>query len=152
VRHWHRRQNLWLKPNHQFAQLAVRQLGAAIAFVQNAFQLWVFGLDGGQGIVDALADIRLLGSGTQGFPRAASGTQKFGGSVVVAVFQFGSKVFFAGIRVEWYSSAGSAKRSRKSACRPAKVSEKLLKEISPSTGACYSAASILARSLSAAAP
>jgi len=45
----------------EFAKLAIGQLGASIAFIQNALELGVFDFDQGQGIVDALADVGLLG-------------------------------------------------------------------------------------------
>ncbi len=44
---------------HQFAQLAIGELNAGTAFVKNAFELGVFCLDQGQGIVYALAKPRL---------------------------------------------------------------------------------------------
>ena len=46
---------------HQFAQLAVGQLGTGIAFVQDALELGVLALDQRQRLVDALADVGLLG-------------------------------------------------------------------------------------------
>ena len=52
----------------QLAELAVRQLGAAVAFVEDALELGVFDFDEGQRVVDALADVRLLGGGAEGFP------------------------------------------------------------------------------------
>jgi hypothetical protein len=49
-----------------------------------------FSLDQRQRVVDALADVRLLGGGAQASQRAPSGTQKTLTSlVVVAVFQLG---------------------------------------------------------------
>jgi hypothetical protein len=49
----------------------------------------------------------------------------------------------------WYSSAGSAKRAVSSVRRAWKVSEMYFRKIRPSTRCLYSAASMLARSLSA---
>ena len=98
--------------NHidQFAQLTVGQLGAAIALVQNPFELGVFCFDGGQGVVDALTDIRLLGGGAQRFPTGGFGyPEDVGRGVIVAVFQFGGEFVFAGIwvvvLVDWVGEA-----------------------------------------------
>lgn len=53
---------------HQLAQLAIRQLGARVALVQNALELGVFALDFGQGVIHLFADIGLLGRGAQVLP------------------------------------------------------------------------------------
>jgi hypothetical protein len=52
----------------QLAQLAIGQLGAGIALVQDALELGVLDLDQRQRIVDALANVGLLGGGAQAFP------------------------------------------------------------------------------------
>ena len=73
----------------QLAQLAVRQLGPREALVQDALELGVLGLDQRQGIVDALADVGLLGGGTQRLPARRLGhPEDIDLAVVVAVFQF----------------------------------------------------------------
>ncbi|MCY1296253.1 hypothetical protein D9M70_456280 [compost metagenome] len=75
---------------HQLAELAVRQLGAGIALVEDVFQLGVFRLDGGQGLVDALADIHLLGGGANRLPACRfRHPEHVDLTVVVAVFQLG---------------------------------------------------------------
>jgi hypothetical protein len=59
---------------HQLAELAVGQLGAAVALVEDALELGVLLLDHRQRFVDALADVGLLGGGAEllpsGRPRA----------------------------------------------------------------------------------
>ena len=73
----------------QFAQLAIGQLHAGVAFVEDAFELGVFGFDQRQRIVDAFADVGLLGLGAQGFPAGGFGhPEDVDFLVIVAVFQF----------------------------------------------------------------
>src|SRR5690606_25815247 len=136
---------------NQFTQLTLRQLRTAIALVQNPLQLGVLSFDGSECIVDALANIRLLCSGAQRFPACRfRHPEHVGGGVVVAVFQFCCQVVFAGIREVIFVSR-SAKRLSSSARRAEKVSEMYFRKMSPRTRCLYSAASMLARSLSAAA-
>ena len=72
----------------QLAQLAIGQRCATEAFVEDVFELGVFRFDDGVGIVDALADVRLLGGGTDGFPaRGFWHPEYVYFFVVVAVFQ-----------------------------------------------------------------
>jgi len=61
---------------HQLTELAVWQLGAGKALVQDALELGVLGLDDRQRFVDALADVGLLTADRRASQRAASGTQK----------------------------------------------------------------------------
>jgi hypothetical protein len=56
---------------NELAELAIGQRRAGVPLVENAFKPRVFRLDGCQGVIDALADIRLLGGGAQGFPTGA---------------------------------------------------------------------------------
>ena len=55
---------------HQFPQTALIQGRASVAFGQDVFQVGVFPLDLGHGIVDALADVRLFGGGLYPVPAA----------------------------------------------------------------------------------
>ena len=59
----------------QLAQLAVGQLRAGKALVQNAFEFGVVALDQGQSVVDVFANARLLGLARSCSQRAPSGTQ-----------------------------------------------------------------------------
>ncbi len=78
----------------QLAELAVGQLGAGVAFVEDAFELGVFGFDVAQGFVDALANIGLLGGGAQACPAGGFGhPEGIDFTVVVAVFKLGGEVF-----------------------------------------------------------
>ena len=72
----------------QLAELAIRQLRPGVAFVEDALEPGVFGLDQRQGVVDALADVRLFRGGAQGFPAGGfRHPEDVGFLVVVAVFQ-----------------------------------------------------------------
>ncbi|MFM1909069.1 MAG: hypothetical protein RLZZ591_2746 [Pseudomonadota bacterium] len=83
---------------HQLAQLAVGQLRAGVALVQNAFELGVFKFDQHQGVVDELAYLHAFGHGSYGFPaRAVGHPEDVGALVIVAVFQLGGQVFWAGV-------------------------------------------------------
>ena len=85
---------------HQLAQLAIGQLGAGVALVQNALEARVLDLDQGQGVVNQLADFGAAGAGAQGFPARCFGhPEHVGAGVVVAVFQLGGNVLFGGIAV-----------------------------------------------------
>ena len=55
---------------HQFAQAALVEGRAGVTFGQDAFQLGVFPLDLGHGLIDALADVRLFGGGLHPVPAA----------------------------------------------------------------------------------
>ena len=71
----------------QLAQLAVWQLGAGKAFVEDAFELGVIQLDHGQRVVNALANVGLGCGGAQGFPaRTFWHPEDVFAGVVVAVF------------------------------------------------------------------
>ena len=78
----------------QLAELAVRQLGAGVALVEDVFQGWVFRLDRSQGLVDAFADVHLFGGGAQRLPaghfRYPEHIHFF---VVVALFQLAGQEF-----------------------------------------------------------
>jgi hypothetical protein len=74
---------------NQFAELAVGQLGARIALVEDALEPGVLDFDEGERIVDALADVRLLGGGAQRFPACGLGhPEHIDLAVVVAIFEF----------------------------------------------------------------
>ena len=85
----------------QLAQLAVGQLGAGKAFVEDAFEFGVVGFDQAQRVVDAFANVGLRRGGTQRFPAGTLGHPKhvFAG-VVVAVFQLGGNVFVGGVAIK----------------------------------------------------
>ncbi|MCY1184940.1 hypothetical protein D9M68_996670 [compost metagenome] len=69
-------------------------MGAGVALVEDVLELGVFSLDGGQGVVDALADIHLLGCGANRFPtRHLRQPEHVDLAVVVAVFQFSGQQF-----------------------------------------------------------
>ena len=53
---------------HQFPQTALIEGRASMAFRQDVFQMRVFPLDFGHGLVDALADVRLFGGGLDHMP------------------------------------------------------------------------------------
>ena len=57
----------------QLAQFAVGQLRAGVTHVEDALALGVVGFDDGQRVVDALADVELLGGGAQGLPAGGLG-------------------------------------------------------------------------------
>ena len=85
----------------QFAQLAIGQLGAGVALVQNAFELGVLQLDQRQRVVNAFANVGLLGARAQVFPAGTFGhPEHVVGGVVVAVFEFGGNIFARGIAIE----------------------------------------------------
>jgi len=81
----------------QLPQLAVGQLGTGVPLVQDALELGVLRLDGGQGIVNAFADVGLLGGGADGFPTGGFGhPEDVHFLVVVTVFQlFGEQLVVA---------------------------------------------------------
>jgi hypothetical protein len=74
---------------HQLTQLAIGQLHAGIAFVEDAFELGILCLNQGQGIINPLADIGLLGLGPQVLPAGRfRHPEDVDFTVVVPVFQF----------------------------------------------------------------
>ena len=95
---------------HQLAQLAVRQRGAGVAFVEDAFQARVFLLDDGQRVVDAFADVGLLGGGAQAFPAGGfRHPEHVHFAVVVALFQlFGQQLGVAVVQEVVVSFVGKA--------------------------------------------
>ncbi|MNT96424.1 hypothetical protein D3C72_2385060 [compost metagenome] len=73
----------------QLAELAIRQLSAGVAFVQNALELGVLRLDFHQRLVDALADVGLFGCAAELLPsRGLRHPKDVDFTVVVTVFQF----------------------------------------------------------------
>ena len=90
---------------NQFAEFAVRQLflnfGAGVALVENALELGVFDFNAGQRVIDALADVGLLGGGAQVFPAGAfRHPEDIDLAVVVAVLQLSDEQFGVAVMQE----------------------------------------------------
>ena len=73
---------------HQLAELAIGQLGAGEALVEDAPEARVLLLDQHQGVVDALADVGLFGTGPQHLPaRPFRHPEHIDLAVIVALLQ-----------------------------------------------------------------
>ena len=76
---------------HQFAQTALVEGRAGIAFGQDVFQMRVFPLNIGHGLVNALADVRLFGGSLHHMPAGGCGHPEHAfRRVLVAVFGVGT--------------------------------------------------------------
>ena len=119
----------------QLAEALLVERGSGVVLGQHALERGVVALDGDHGVVDDLADGRLLGvrlaGATSGLP---CGTQK----MLTARYSSGSS-----------GSAPASCSASSLACCSSKASEMYFRKIRPRTTCLYSAASMLERSASA---
>ena len=96
---------------HRFPQAALIKGRAGIALGQDALEPGVFLFDLGHGVVDALADVRLLGGGLYHMPASGRGHPEHAfRRVFVAVFWVGAVAARKAFRMDFRTRLGEAVR------------------------------------------